>query len=450
VVRDPIVDSGHSTRRVFLRDLACLGVGLSAAPVLASCGGDDEPDEGPGLAGTIDFLTGPLHPDDLAIQKTYAREFQRRHAGAEVNVGLFDWGTMVPTLTTRFAGERPPDVLHMGDSFWAKLGSQGAFLDLTERVRAEDYRPHFEAVRPQYWEALTYQDKVYGVPWLSGVYSCLYVNKDLMADAGVTDFNSSYDAFRAAAAATRKGDTFGYAIPSSFTDFGYQEWMNYVFNAGTDFLSEDQSAGALDTPEAAAAFEMLRAMHVEDRSIPEAGQYDRAGIEALFRAGRVAMLHDGSNAAIITGETEGKKLDFEWEVHPLPPGPGGQFVTVGYESLHVASKSEEPDLAWAYIESLTEPARIIDYDRKIDGVLQPVRTDIVDRVYTAEPRFEAPQRFLDDFHPMGRIVQPHPRMIDILRAATSEFELCIRGRKTGAEMVRDANREIDAIVSGGA
>jgi multiple sugar transport system substrate-binding protein len=449
-VREWSGPAGLSTRRGFLRGAVVAGAGLATGGLVEACGGDAGSTPARAVSGAIQFLTGPLHPDDLKIQKAYAASFERRNPKATVSVGLFDWGNMVPTLTTKFAGGRPPDVLHMGDSFWAKLGSQGAFLDLTDRVHGADFKTTFEATRPQYWKALTYRDRIYGVPWLSGVYSCIYVNKDLMRDAGVKDWSSSYEAFRAAAAATRKGKVYGYAMPSSFTDFGYQEWMNWVFNSGTDFLNEEQTAGALDTPECGAAFEMLRQMHVEDGSTPPAGQYDRAGIEALFRAGRVAMLHDGSNAAIITGATEGKTLPFDWDVYLVPPGPGGQFVTVGYESLHIAAKSKAPDLAWAYIQSLTSPDRIVDYDRKIDGVLQPVRTDVVDRIYPDTPKFAIPQKFLVDFHPKGRIVQSNPRMIDCLRAATSELELCIRGKKTGEQMVRDATREMTAIVSGGA
>jgi multiple sugar transport system substrate-binding protein len=450
-VREWCMPEGPATRRGFLRGAVAAGAGVTAGGLLQACGGSGGAAKpGEPLAGSIQFLTGPLHPDDLGIQKAYARQFTRANPRASVHVGLFDWGNMVPTLTTKFAGGRPPDVLHMSDSFWAKLGSQGAFLDLTDRVHGADFGDTFAATRPQFWEALTYRDRIYGVPWLSGVYSCLYVNKDLMRDAGVKDWSSSLQAFRAAAGATRKGNAYGYAMPSSFTDFGYQEWMNWVFNSGTDFLDAEQKAGALDTPDAAATFEMLRRMHVEDRSTPPAGQYDRAGIEALFRAGRLAMLHDGSNAAIITGATEGKMLDFDWDVYLVPRGPGGQFVTVGYESLHIAAKSKEPELAWAYIKSLTAADRIVDYDRKIDGVLQPVRKDVAARVYPDTRTFATPEKFLVDFHPKGRIVQSHPRMIDCLRATTTELELCIRGKKTGEEMVRDANRAITAIVSGGA
>jgi multiple sugar transport system substrate-binding protein len=437
----------HSTRRQFLRGTAAAGLALSAGDLLAACG-DGDPESGPAAAlrgGTISFLTGPLAGDDLKLQRGYAAAFKGEQPKVDVKVSLFDWGSMIPQLTTAYAGDRPPDLLHMSDSFWAKLASQGAFLDVTEYVNGDGYAATRKAVPQRYWDALTYQDKIWGVPWLTGVYSCLYVNRDLMAAAGVDDWSSSYDAMRAAAQATTRGKTYGYAVATTFTDFAYQELMNYVFNAGADFLDEAGTSGALDTPDAAAAMEFLRTLHVEDKVTPPPGQYDRAGQEALFRAGRVAMYHSGGNAALITGSAEGKTLPFEWDVYPVPPGSKGEFVVVGLESLHIAARSERPAEAFEYAKYLTAPDTVIAYDRQLDGVLQPCRDDVKDRVYPKTAKYAVPQKLMDEFHPKGRAVRGVPRMIDALRVFTEEFEGMVRGQKDGAAMVRDANAKINEL-----
>jgi multiple sugar transport system substrate-binding protein len=436
-------------RRQFLLRGAAAGLALGSGGILAACGdGGDPAAPAAGLDGvTIKFLTGPLTTDDLKIQRGYAQAFTRLEPKVDVNVGLFDWGTMVPQLTTAYAGPKPPDLLHMSDSFWAKLASQGAFLDLTEMVQAKEFAATRKAVPQRYWDALTYQEKLYGIPWLTGVYSCIYVNKDLMREAGVSDWSSSYDAMREAARATTGGKNYGYAIATSFTDFAYQELMNYVFNAGADFLTEDGTRGALDTPEAAEAMEFLRVLHLEDKSTPRPGQYDRAGQEALFRAGRVAMYHSGGNAALITGAVDGKTLPFEWDVYPVPPGPKGNFVVVGLESLHIASRSKEPAEAFAYAQYLTGADKVIEYDRLLDGVLQPCREDVKDRIYPRTEKFAVPQKLMDEFHPKGRAVRGVPKMIDALRVFTTEFERMVRGKVDGATMVRETNAKIDELAA---
>jgi multiple sugar transport system substrate-binding protein len=265
-----------------------------------------------------------------------------------------------------------------------------------------------------------------------------------MRKAGVSDWSSSYDAMRSAAKETTSGKTYGYAIATSFTDFAYQELMNYVFNAGADFLDEAGTAAAFDTPECGEAMELLRAMHVDDRSTPRPGEYDRAGQEALFRAGRVAMYHSGGNAALITG---GKTLPFEWDVYPVPPGPGGNFVVVGLESLHIASRSKLAAEAFEYASYLTTADKVIEYDRALDGVLQPCRQDVVDRIYPRTSKFAVPQKLMEEFHPKGRAVRGVPKMIDALRVFTEEFEGMVRGRKDGAGMVRDASAKIDELAA---
>jgi multiple sugar transport system substrate-binding protein len=438
------MDDAYS-RRDLLRAGAAGGVALAAGGVLAACGGGG--DESAVKGGDIRFLTGPLTTDDLKIQRGYAAAFHRRQPTVNVDVGVFDWGTMIPQLTTAYAGPKPPDLLHMSDSFWAKLASQGAFKDLTELVDGNAFAATRNVVPQRYWDALTYQDKIWGVPWLTGVYSCLYVNKDLMRKAGVEDWSSSYDALRAAAKATTGSKTYGYAVATTFTDFAYQELMNYVFNAGADFLDEAGTRSALDTPEAAAAMDLLRALHVEDKSTPPPGQYDRAGQEALFRAGRIAVYHSGGNAALITGSAEGKTLPFEWDVFPVPPGPKGGYVVVGLESLHVAARSKHPAEAFEYIRYLTSAERVIDYDRALDGVLQPCRDDVKDRIYPRTPAFAVPQKLMEEFHPKGRAVRGVPRMIDALRVFTDEFEKMIRGGSTGTQMVQAAAAKIDRLAA---
>ena len=436
----------HSRREFILRS-ASAGIALGSGGLLAACGGNGGGAADPTAlqGGTIKFLTGPLTTDDLKLQRGYAQAFKRVQANVDVNVSLFDWGSMIPQLTTAYASNKPPDLLHMGDSFWAKLGSQGAFLDVTDMVNSEAYAETRDAVPQRYWDALTYQGKIYGFPWLTGVYSCIYVNKDRMREAGVEDWSSSYEALREAARATTGGKNYGYALATSFTDFAYQEIMNYVFNAGADFLNEDGTEAALDTPEAAQAMELLRVMHVEDKSTPKPGQYDRAGQEALFRAGRIAMYHHGGNAALITGSVDGKTLPFEWDVYPVPPGPKGNFVVVGLESLHIAARSKKAAEAFAYTKYLTGAEKVIDYDRALDGVLQPCRDDVKDRVYPKTPKFRVPQKLMDEFHPKGRAVRGVPRMIDALRVFTEEFEAMVRGRKDGAAMVRDASAKINDL-----
>src|ERR1700754_4979764 len=83
-------------------------------------------------------------------------------------------------------------------------------VTLTSGATAQYYVDAKRAIlRPEGFGALAELVAGYARQWeatavggLTGVYSCLYVNKDLMQKAGVTDWSSSYDALREAAKAT--------------------------------------------------------------------------------------------------------------------------------------------------------------------------------------------------------------------------------------------------------
>ncbi len=438
-----------TSRRDFLRAGAGGGLLLATSGFAVACGGDDPSPaaQGDEVAGDIRFLKGPNWADDLKWQREAARAFTAEHPRIEVEPSLYDWASVETQLTTAFAGNEPPDIVYMADTLWPKFADVGALLDLSDYV--DD--PAFAEEKAKYpegaWEAVTYEDKVFGVPLIQGVISVLYVNTDLMKQAGVTDPVSSYEALREAARATREGDVFGYAMATTHNDFSYQEWMNYVVNAGAGILAADGSAPGFDTPDNAAAFDLLRAIHADDKSAPPPGAYNREALKGLFQAGRVAIYHSDANEKIINGEAEGKPVKFDYEIHKLPAGPAGQFVFTVRGNLHIAAKTKSPDAAWEYVKFLTSPDRETAFIRALGGDLQPARADISRTVYPAGAQFDWSRRLVTEFIPESRSVQAHPRMVDMIKAVQTEFERCIRGQQTGAEMVAAANARIGDLAA---
>jgi len=437
-----------TSRREFLRYGAGGGLLLVTGGLAAACGGDDTSSATNGEpAGDVRFLKGPNWAKDLDWQRETARAFTAEHPRIKVEPNLYDWASVETQLTTAFASNAPPDIIYMADTLWPKFADASALLDLTEYV--DD--PAFADEKAKYpdgaWDAVAYEDKIYGVPLIQGVISVLYVNTDLMRQAGVTDPVSSYEALREAARATRTDDVFGYAMATTHNDFSYQEWMNYVVNSGAAILADDGSSPGFDTPDNAAAFELLRAIHAEDKSAPPPGAYNREALKGLFQAGRVAIYHSDANEKIINGQAEGKPVKFDYEIHKLPPGPGGQFVFTVRGNLHVAAKSKSPDAAWEYVKHLTSPERETAFIRAQGGDLQPARADIANNVYPEGARYDWSRRLVEEFIPDSRSVQAHPRMVDMLKAVQTEFERCIRGQQTGAQMVAAANARIGELAA---
>lgn len=438
-----------TSRREFLWRGAGAGVLLSSGGLLAACGGSNEPAKaGAAVAsGSLHFLKGPNWANDLTFQRASAAAFTKAHPKIKVTPSLYDWASVETQLTTAFASNAPPDITYMADTLWPKFAAAGSLLDVTRFVNAPAFAAEKARYPKQAWDALTYNGRIYGVPLLQGIISVIYLNLDLLEAAGVSDATSSYQAMRAAAKATRKGNVYGYGMTTTFNDFAYQEWMNYVVNAGAAILAPDGKSGAFDTPGNAQAFDLLRAIHYEDKSAPPPGAYDREALKALFQAGRVAIYHSDANEKIITGEAEGKPVKFKFRAERLPPGPGGQHAFAARGTLHIAAKSKSPEAAWEYVRYLTSAQRETAFLRAEGGDLQPARSDIASTVYPAGPDYDWARRVVKEFIPDDRAVQPHPRMVDMLKAVQTEFERCIRGQQDGAKTVAAANAQINELAA---
>lgn len=435
-----------TSRREFLRRGAGGGLLIATGGLVAACGGDDGGSAATGeAAGRIRYLKGPNWAEDLDWQRKTARAFTADNPRIQVEPNLYDWASVETQLTTAFASNSPPDIVYMADTLWPKFADANALLDLTEYVNDPAYADQKAAYPDEAWEDVTYDGKIYGIPLIQGVISVVYVNTDLIDDAAGAV--ASYDAMREAARQARKGNVFGYAMATTHNDFSYQEWMNYVVNAGAGILGEDGRSPGFDTPENAQAFDLLRGMHFEDESAPPPGAYNREALKSLFQAGRVAIYHSDANEKIINGSAEGKPVKFGYEIHKLPPGPAGQYVFTVRGNVHVAAKSESPDAAWEYVKHLTSANVATEFIRAQGGDLQPARTDIADTVYPDGEEFDWSRRLVTEFIPDSRAVQPHPRMVEMIKAVQTEFERCIRGEQGGAEMVAAANAAIGELAA---
>jgi len=438
-----------TTRRDFLRHGTAAGLTVGSLGALLGACGDSDPERGAGsrgnVRGTIRYIKAPNLEDDERLQEAIAAEFHRANAGITVNPSIYDIANAETELTTAFAGNNPADITQMQNTTWPEFAAAGALVDLTDRVKSSDFASEHAKYPEEAWEGLTLDGKIYGVPMLGGSISTLWANLDLMEKAGVTDWSSSYEAMREAANRTRSGNVFGYGMTTTLPAYAYQGWINYVYNAGGNLLNSDGTASGLDTPEVAAGFDFLRALHHEDKVTPPPGAYDFPGLAALFQAGRLAILHLDGTVGYVTGLGTPDAVKFGFEPFRLPGGPGGQVTPVFRASLHVAAKSKSPDAAWEYVRHLTSADVTAGYLSKTS--LEPVRTDVADRVFTGDKRVvELRRQIFETTSTSGRVFPPHPKTLEMLEAVQDEFERLIRGKQTGSGLVDAASGRIAEIL----
>lgn len=420
-----------------------------AAMLLAACGGgaatpdSEETQPGDGDAngategsveGSIVLYKGPFSPNEEEEIGELIAGFQVEHPDVDVEFEQFDWEGMAQQFPTRFMSDDPPDVNAVPDLEYGKWVERGAFEDLTPYIEDPAWAEEFAAIPDEVWDIARGPDgKIYGVPWWGVVLSMLFVNEDLLEQAGVDDFNSSPEAF---ADAVREidalgDDVFGFGIRTDQFNPAAFDWASWLHTAGARLLNDDWSECTANTTGAQDTFDFLSGLIVEEQLAPAPGAYDQQGLQDLFIAGRLGITHD-ANGFVSTLLDEDP--DFDFDVAPLPPGTTGEHATGmwGLGLLTMSSRSEDKDAAWEFIRYLTSADVVVDYFTRTS--LLPNRTDVADRMFEGDP-YSA--KVVDEVLPGARGWQLHPDLNEMLGRAQPAFDRLFRGDADAAEALAE-------------
>src|SRR5262249_4828116 len=191
----------------------------------------------------------------------------------------------------------------------------------------------------------TYQEKLYGLPCIIGG-TVVYYNKDLLSKAGVTKIPENTTQLRAAALQVmQKGGSgnWGYQVPMTNKDFNWYFQYHNIHNWGVDIISPDGKSVTFTKPGNVAALQAEVNLFLKDKSAPPVGQYARDDGIALFKAGRVAFLHD---EPLRLPEFRSANLSFKWDfVAPMAAPDGKRAVFSTTRPRGVASKDKNQGAA---------------------------------------------------------------------------------------------------------
>lgn len=448
VTRDIVeaVQAGTLSRRQVVARASALGLSLTGiSSLLAACGNGDEAttagtSDGK-ASGTVRFIKGPHSEEELQLQRKLNADFTKQHPEVNVNFRTYDWAQMDAELNTAFASGNPPEVMYLINSVYPRYAAQGALEDLTPLVKDPSFREQFEAIEPFAWDLITLDDKIWGIPVLGAVFH-VYVNQELLEKAGAQDWNSSYESMRAAAQKMTQGKTYGFAMHTEVGNsalLNWWDWFPYMHNAGAALFNADGTACALDgNADAAEAQQFLIDLHQKDKVTPPIGQFDREGMRALFRAGRIGILHEEAGFA---AELRDDPVDFEWEVALVPPGPEGQTAFGDFGFLSIPKGAENKDAAWEFVKFWSAAPQVKWFAQQVG--LMVVQKDTSD-MYTDN---EVLNRVQTEFVPKIQGFTSHPKINEILEAMWTPINASYRGELDGQTALAQACDEINNVIA---
>ncbi|HEY0186962.1 MAG TPA: sugar ABC transporter substrate-binding protein [Cellulomonas sp.] len=320
-----------------------------AALVLTACGSGGAADDGSsGGDVTIEFAQWwePELPDGAL--RDLMDTFEEENPGITVDLLSGPYASTKEQVLAGAAAGTMSDVVGLDGAWVSDFAEQGSIADLSA-LMAEDGFDDSQLVSQVQVDGSTYM-----IPVVNFVYP-MFVNDDLLSEAGVTSTPSTRSEFAAAAeAVTALGDsTYGWILPLSLeAPNGVQnDVMSWVWASGGSMLDDGQPA-LTDNPDVESGVQFVADLW--DAGVIAPGSFTMKEQDKVeeFTNGRVGMMID-SLAHITTIRDANPDLNFSIAAIPAEDGYDGERgIPYASWGIGVAQNSEHKAEAMKLVEFL--------------------------------------------------------------------------------------------------
>jgi N,N'-diacetylchitobiose transport system substrate-binding protein len=371
-------------RRALLALLLALLVTLATA-----CGsgddGDDAADgggeEAEGGGEPSGDLTVRFMGDPQPIHDQFAEDFMAEYPDVTVELQHSPWTEAHDQFTTEMAGGSVIDVSEVGNTWTREFADLGGLEPLESLDVGE--------LPVGMVESASLDGTQFGMPWYAGARGLIY-RTDILEEAGITEPPATWDDLEAAAAAITEqfnGEPFAFAAPG----VNMHEFMPMIWQAGGEIATEegDGYAAALNSPEAAEAWDFFKSFHDNGYAPADALTWNSLNAQEAFAAGQVAMMVGGGWDVFQMLENN-PDIEANLGTALLPEGPGGSRETfAGGSDLVVFEGSDNKDAAKAWVEFMVRPDNVSAFAEEVPGFF-PGNADGIEETATALGDLYAP------------------------------------------------------------
>lgn len=267
-------------KKRILSVLLCMAM---VASLLVGCGGSSDSGSDSAEGVTLDIIISQYGNYTQEWWTEFEAAFEEANSDIDLNIEIVSWNDIYSVVNTRISSNEQPDILNI--SGFADYVADDLLMP------AEDYVS--DAVKadiiPSFWESNAMDD---GVVWaLPILASCraLFVNTDILAEAGV-EAPTTWDEVLTACAAIKEKcpDVTPWGLDIS-TDEGQAAFSYYSWNFGGGYVDADNN-WALNSAENVAAVEYIKTL-IDSGYCNSAPFTDtRYPLQDAFSAGTLAMM----------------------------------------------------------------------------------------------------------------------------------------------------------------
>jgi multiple sugar transport system substrate-binding protein len=408
--------------------LATVGMLGIAALAMTGCA-TPAADSGPVTITYTNFISNDGNEENL---QTIVDAFEEENPDITVEVTTLPYADYGTALQTDLAAGTVSDVFDMEYANYAEYQANGVLAPL-EVANAAAYRQSL-------LEAYSTDGTAYALP-SSFSDVVLYYNADLFDAAGLeyptNDWTWADEKAAAEAITDQAAGVWGDHQPISF-----YEYYKVLAQNGGQFLNDDKTAVAFNTPEGLEAAEWLVNKSGTVMPTIEQGQGTPDFDTNLFKDGKLGMLHTGIWVFGAVAD-----VPFNWDI-AVEPGNTEQASAVFSNAVGVSATSEHVEAATKWAEFLTSSDAMVEARLDSGWELPPISDEAQLATYLEKGKPANRQAVFDSLEGIALppvVAQGQTEMQDILGEELVEAQA---GRKTVQEALDSAEERINVVIGG--
>jgi len=365
-----------------------------------------------------------------------------KQTGINVDVQLFGFDVYYDKLLTALQGGSGPDLAFADLGGWAPtFASKGWLEPLDSQINSWNGKSQ---IWENLWPTVTYEGKLYGLPWYTDARLLLY-NQKMFKDAGLNPDMApkTWDDLLKTAQILTKSDKniFGYGVSGTKTEHTTLAYIIFLYSNGGKLLTDDYKKAAFNTPEGLAALKFYTELATKYKVSPNPVSYNEDDYRNLMAQGRVAMAIGGPWSFPLI-ETANPAIVGNYTLVPHPYGKHPASVLGGW-ALVIPKASKNKENAWKLATFLDSKDTWMYWISQKNGPM-PARKDVCKEA----PRFQSDTKWKAIFETFPNAV-PRPPIAKYPQVS-EQIQIMIQnvllGNKTPEQAIKDAADAINNIL----
>lgn len=386
---------------------------------------------GQDLSGELSIMVSNVFTglDDPAIARA-AKAFEEEYPGVTVSIEGLSGSEIPSKFTTSAMAGSGPDIVGLDNAGWPiDLAAMGLILPLDDRLSNASIEYLQGPLDSGYYEG-----QYYSVPWYFS-NTGIYYNKRILNEIGKTEAPRTWAEFEED---VRLATEMGYYGVMTKLD-GYAIYnLFFAFDNPVIDTTGERPVVTVNNESGKAAFEFWTGLHTKYNAFPEAlkDASDWASSYPSFVSDDCLFFVSGDWAYV---NIEKGNPDMEFGLAPMPKGEV-QATCLGGYNLAINVNSQNPDLAWAFIQYLT--SKECDYVLTEQGRI-PGRADMeFESILQQNPSY---QIFIDQ----AEYTVPRPRVknaASVDEKITDAFKKVFFNQMTAEQALNELEAELNDFI----